>query len=888
MPFKMIPRLRRIKTVALGSFLGAIGILVTSGQPIPKVHDERLELKLFASDPDIVTPIGMALDGRDRLFAIESHTHNPPRDYPGPKSDRIKIFEDRDHDGKADRITTFADGFKDAMNLAFAPNGDLYLVCAREVWALRDRDGDGRCDSRSRLLELKTANTHSHSALLGITFGPDGWLYISRGNNGSAAYTLVGTDGSTVSGYGDGGNIMRCLPDGTKVEEVATGFWNPFDIKFDSFGRLLCVDNDPDARGPNRLLQIVPRGDYGYKSIYGGSGNHPFQSWEGELPGTLPMIDGTGEAPSGLLDCSLAALPLDYRGNLLVTIWNENTITRHVMQPRGVSLTATNSILISGGQDFRPVALDADRQGNIYITDWVLVNYPNHGRGRIWKLSTKTNSALSQPRLRFGPPQANEAFKPFHEVFESRSAARFPKLANALQSEDPFLRHAAVEALARPALREQALAAATHAISKVRLGALLALRRGQIENPDALLKQFLRDPNVDARRMALVWIGESGLTNLRPNLEVALQGGEVSGALFETYLAAVEGLDPNFITAYRSRSRDRANQLTRRQEPGLIESILRDETRSPQVRALAVVRLEGSALSEHHQLLAQLARHDNSTLKLEAIRSLGRSERSQAIEELNALVFQTAAPSFVRAEALSALSWQPIRDFTPWLPLLENEDATIAEEAVRLLRRGTGQETVLKALEAKRTHLKRHGGGPALAEQLEFALFPHGSEPTDGVPRRPSTLEEWQAALATGGDPRAGERWFFSARSSCLQCHTIRNRGGKLGPDLSHLSQSVSRSQIVHSILRPSDAFPPQYQVWFIKTKDGEEYEGLQLDHTAGGLELWLTSGKFEQFRSDQVESYGARARSLMPDGLENTLTTGEMRDLVSFLESLR
>src|SRR4028119_825244 len=53
----------------------------------PRVLDERLELALFAENPDIVTPIGIAIDSLDRIFVLESHTHLPPKDYSGPKGD---------------------------------------------------------------------------------------------------------------------------------------------------------------------------------------------------------------------------------------------------------------------------------------------------------------------------------------------------------------------------------------------------------------------------------------------------------------------------------------------------------------------------------------------------------------------------------------------------------------------------------------------------------------------------------------------------------------------------------------------------------------------------------------------------------------------------------
>ena len=40
----------------------------------------------------------MAIDKRDRIFVIESHTHHPPADYAGPKSDRIKLLIDTNGD----------------------------------------------------------------------------------------------------------------------------------------------------------------------------------------------------------------------------------------------------------------------------------------------------------------------------------------------------------------------------------------------------------------------------------------------------------------------------------------------------------------------------------------------------------------------------------------------------------------------------------------------------------------------------------------------------------------------------------------------------------------------------------------------------------------------
>src|SRR5687768_16765170 len=83
----------------------------------PRVTHERYSLELIASEPEVVTPVGMTFDRAGRLLVIESHTHQPPEKYNGPKHDRILMFADSDGDGRLDRWSTFAEGFRHSMNL---------------------------------------------------------------------------------------------------------------------------------------------------------------------------------------------------------------------------------------------------------------------------------------------------------------------------------------------------------------------------------------------------------------------------------------------------------------------------------------------------------------------------------------------------------------------------------------------------------------------------------------------------------------------------------------------------------------------------------------------------------------------------------------------------
>src|SRR5262249_51135216 len=87
-------------------------------QSLPRVMDDRLVIELVTKEPDIVTPTGIAVDERGRIWCIENNTHQREPSYKGHPSDRIRIYDDFDEKGRARRVKTFADGFKNSMGLA--------------------------------------------------------------------------------------------------------------------------------------------------------------------------------------------------------------------------------------------------------------------------------------------------------------------------------------------------------------------------------------------------------------------------------------------------------------------------------------------------------------------------------------------------------------------------------------------------------------------------------------------------------------------------------------------------------------------------------------------------------------------------------------------------
>src|SRR5262249_44131169 len=147
--------------------------------------------------------------------------------------------------GKAERITTFFEGTRATMDIAVHPDGSVYVATRNEILRLRDTTGKGTADQRQRIAFLDTKADYPHNGLSGLAFDSRGNLYSGLGENYGDDYRLTGTDGTTLTGGGEGGNVYWCTADGKRLRRVATGFWNPFGVCTDIFGRVFAVDNDP-------------------------------------------------------------------------------------------------------------------------------------------------------------------------------------------------------------------------------------------------------------------------------------------------------------------------------------------------------------------------------------------------------------------------------------------------------------------------------------------------------------------------------------------------------------------------------------------------------------------------------------------------------------------
>src|SRR5262249_6766685 len=185
---------------------------------------------LFACDPLIEYPSVIALGPRPgSLFVAVDYMTGLGTDI--VRRDEIRLLEDTDGNGYADKATVFATGFNSIQGLAYH-NGTVYVMHAPYLSALRDTKGTGKADSRRDLLiglglapEQDQIRLHNAN---GVVVGHDGWLYLALGDRGC---DVKRPEGDRLVLHG--GGILRCRPDGHDLHVFSTGLRNIYDVALD-------------------------------------------------------------------------------------------------------------------------------------------------------------------------------------------------------------------------------------------------------------------------------------------------------------------------------------------------------------------------------------------------------------------------------------------------------------------------------------------------------------------------------------------------------------------------------------------------------------------------------------------------------------------------------
>ena len=197
----------------------------------------------------------------------------------------------------------------------------------------------------------------------------------------------------------------------------------------------------------------------------------------------------------------------------------------------------------------------------------------------------------------------------------------------------------------------------------------------------------------------------------------------------------------------------------------------------------------------------------------------------------------------------------------------------------RLLDNLDGLDWLVPQLEGK-------PAGPRPTPRTRVPPPPPGAR-AEAAPGDASTVAALLADARSHGDARRGAEVFASPKFACLGCHQVAGRGGQVGPDLSGSGACIKPEEVVESILWPRLKVREGYDAVTVATGDGRTRQAYRDSETADELVLRDPASR-EVIRLRKAEVEATRpVGTLMPEGLAESMTPGERRDLVRFLIDL-
>lgn len=142
--------------------------------------------------------------------------------------------------------------------------------------------------------------------------------------------------------------------------------------------------------------------------------------------------------------------------------------------------------------------------------------------------------------------------------------------------------------------------------------------------------------------------------------------------------------------------------------------------------------------------------------------------------------------------------------------------------------------------------------------------------------------------LKMKGDPQNGARVFARDEVGCIKCHRVNDKGADVGPALSEIGTKLGKDALYEAILDPSAGIAFGYEAWQIELKSGDEAYGIIASETADELTIKGANGIPIRIKKSDVASRRQSKISLMPAGLQQTMSTQDLVDLVEYLSSLR
>ncbi|WP_411273977.1 PVC-type heme-binding CxxCH protein [Daejeonella sp.] len=324
------------------------------------------EIKLFAAEPDITNPIAMSWDEKGRLWIVESVDYpNTFIETDGAANDRIKICEDTNGDGKADKFTVFADKLNIPTSMVFA-NGGVIVSMAPNFVFLKDTNGDDKADIRENIITGFGKND-THAGPSNLQYGFDNKIWGVLGYSG-----FNGTINGNSVRFGQG--VYRLDVDGKNLEYLASTSNNTWGLGFSEDNNVfISTANNTHSAYYSMPAKYMQRGLSGnnIQAVQKLDGHYDVHA----MTPNLRQVDVVGGFTSAAGHHLYTArnFPKEYWNRIaLICEPTVRLIHNAVMEPKGAGFTEKDgwNLLASSDEWVGPVQAEVGPDGAVWVADW--------------------------------------------------------------------------------------------------------------------------------------------------------------------------------------------------------------------------------------------------------------------------------------------------------------------------------------------------------------------------------------------------------------------------------------------------------------------------------------------------------------------------------------
>jgi putative membrane-bound dehydrogenase-like protein len=130
-------------------------------------------------------------------------------------------------------------------------------------------------------------------------------------------------------------------------------------------------------------------------------------------------------------------------------------------------------------------------------------------------------------------------------------------------------------------------------------------------------------------------------------------------------------------------------------------------------------------------------------------------------------------------------------------------------------------------------------------------------------------------------EPGNAARGQFVFEKNCMVCHTLGDKGGKVGPELTGIGLRP-KSDILLQVLDPNRAVEGNFRQWIVKTKT-DVLSGRICAESKTNIEIMDATGQIHHVLREEILVLKPTEKGIMPEGLE-AIPEQDIRDLLEYL----